>query len=40
MNTKFKKAQIQSLLFGEYLDGDLGSSDLMKLLDQLDNVIK
>lgn len=40
MNTKFKKAQIQSLLFGEYLDGDLGSSELIKLLDRLDDAIK
>lgn len=40
MNTKFKKAQIQSPLFGEYLYGDLDSNNLMKLLDQLDNAIK
>lgn len=36
MNTNLKKAEVQSMLFADYMDGNLDTPRLLKLLKYLD----
>lgn len=36
MNTNLKKAEVQSMLFADYMDGNLDIPSLLKLLKYLD----